>query len=79
MLIMDRLVYRHYRRIKIKQSIVGITASIGVMFITGGIVRFVLGASAQRFGDGERFIFLSENLRHLLDLSKELHSKHLNF
>jgi branched-chain amino acid transport system permease protein len=57
MLIMDRLVYRHYRRIKIKQSIVGITASIGVMFITGGIVRFVLGASAQRFGDGERFIF----------------------
>ncbi len=57
MLIMDRLVYRHYRRIKIKQSIVGITASRGVMFITGGIVRFVLGASAQRFGDGERFIF----------------------
>ena len=57
LLLMDRLVYRHYRGIKIKQSIVGITASIGVMFITGGIVRFFLGASAQRFGDGERFIF----------------------
>ena len=27
------------------------------MFVTGGIVRFILGASAQRFGDGERFIF----------------------
>jgi branched-chain amino acid transport system permease protein len=53
---MDRLVYRHYRRIKAK-SIVGISASIGVMFVTGGIVRFILGASAQRFGDGERFIF----------------------
>ena len=57
LLAMDRLVYRHYRKIKAKQNIVGITASIGVMFVTGGIVRFVLGASAQRFGDGERFIF----------------------
>ena len=57
MLTMDRLVYRHYRRIKAKQNIVGITASIGVMFITGGIVRFILGASPQRFEDGERFIF----------------------
>ena len=56
LLTMDRLVYRHYRRIKAK-SIVGISASIGVMFVTGGIVRFILGASAQRFGDGERFIF----------------------
>ena len=57
MLTMDRLVYRHYRRIKAKQNIVGITASIGVMFITGGIVRFIVGASPQRFEDGERFIF----------------------
>ena len=57
LLAMDRLVYKHYRKIKAKQNIVGITASIGVMFVTGGIVRFILGASAQRFGDGERFIF----------------------
>ncbi len=57
LLAMDRLVYRYYRKIKAKQNIIGITASIGVMFVTGGIVRFVLGASAQRFGDGERFIF----------------------
>jgi branched-chain amino acid transport system permease protein len=57
LLAMDRFVYKHYRKIKAKQNIVGITASIGVMFITGGIVRFILGASAQRFGDGERFIF----------------------
>jgi branched-chain amino acid transport system permease protein len=32
-------------------------ASIGVMFITGGIVRFILSAKAQKFADGERFIF----------------------
>jgi branched-chain amino acid transport system permease protein len=57
LLLIDRLIYKHYRRINAKQNIVGITASIGVMFVTGGIVRFILGASAQRFGDGERFIF----------------------
>ena len=57
LLLIDKLIYKHYRRINAKQNIVGITASIGVMFVTGGIVRFILGASAQRFGDGERFIF----------------------
>jgi branched-chain amino acid transport system permease protein len=53
---MDRLVYQHYRKIKAK-SITIVMASIGVMFITGGIVRFILTAKAQKFADGERFIF----------------------
>ena len=56
LLTMDRLVYRHYRKIKAK-SITIVMSSIGVMFVTGGIVRFVLGATAQKFEDGERFIF----------------------
>jgi branched-subunit amino acid ABC-type transport system permease component len=56
LLTMDRLIYRHYRKIKAK-SITIVMASIGVMFITGGIVRFILSAKAQKFADGERFIF----------------------
>ena len=56
LLSMDRLIYRHYRKIKAK-SITIVMSSIGVMFVTGGIVRFVLGATAQKFEDGERFIF----------------------
>ena len=56
LLTMDRLVYRHYRKIKAK-SITIVMSSIGVMFVTGGIVRIILGASPQRFADGERFIF----------------------
>ena len=56
LLSMDRLVYQHYRKIKAK-SITIVMASIGVMFITGGIVRFILSAKAQKFADGERFIF----------------------
>jgi branched-chain amino acid transport system permease protein len=56
LLSMDRLVYQHYPKIKAK-SITIVMASIGVMFITGGIVRFILSAKAQKFADGERFIF----------------------
>ena len=56
LLSMDRLIYQHYRKIKAK-SITIVMSSIGVMFVTGGIVRFVLGATAQKFEDGERFIF----------------------
>jgi branched-subunit amino acid ABC-type transport system permease component len=56
LLTMDRLIYQHYRKIKAK-SITIVMSSIGVMFVTGGIVRFVLGATAQKFEDGERFIF----------------------
>ena len=56
LLTMDKLIYRHYRKIKAK-SITIVMSSIGVMFVTGGIVRFVLGATAQKFEDGERFIF----------------------
>ena len=44
LLTMDRLIYRHYRKIKAK-SITIVMSSIGVMFVTGGIVRFVLGLS----------------------------------
>ena len=78
LLTMDRLIYRHYREIKAK-SITIVMSSIGVMFVTGGIVRFVLGASAQRFGDGERFIFSVESLRPILALSRVLLLKRLNF
>ena len=56
LLSMDRLVYKFYRRVKAK-SITIVMASIGVMFITGGLVRFILGPRPKIFADGERFIF----------------------
>ena len=56
LLSMDRLVYKFYRRVKAK-SITIVMASIGVMFVTGGLVRFILGPRPQILADGERFIF----------------------
>ncbi|MCB1328191.1 MAG: branched-chain amino acid ABC transporter permease [Maritimibacter sp.] len=51
----DRVVYRFYRQVKAK-PIVFVMASIGVMFILNGIVRFIIGPEEQRFDDGARFI-----------------------
>jgi branched-chain amino acid transport system permease protein len=44
----DRVVYRFYRTQKAK-PIIFVIASIGVMFILNGIVRFIIGVDDQRF------------------------------
>jgi branched-chain amino acid transport system permease protein len=44
----DRVVYRFYRAQKAK-PIIFVIASIGVMFILNGIVRFIIGVDDQRF------------------------------
>ncbi|MCS5588836.1 MAG: branched-chain amino acid ABC transporter permease [Candidatus Thioglobus sp.] len=56
LLSMDRLVYKYYRKTKAK-AITIVMASIGVMFITNGLVRFIFGPRPKVFADGERFIF----------------------
>lgn len=52
----DRLVYRFYREQRSDQVIL-IIASIGVMFVTAGLIRFVIGPNVQTFSDGARFVF----------------------
>tara|TARA_B100000929_G_scaffold290104_1_gene282606 strand:- start:2488 stop:3519 length:1032 start_codon:yes stop_codon:yes gene_type:complete len=79
LLVVDRLVYRHYRKINARQNIVGITASIGVMFITGGIVRFILTAKAQIFADGERFIFTVREFKAFTGLQQGIAFKTSQF
>jgi len=62
MLATDRVVYRFYRRVKAK-PIVFVMASIGVMFIMNGLVRFIVGPGEQRFADGERFIISARDFK----------------
>ena len=54
-LLTDRLVYKHYREVK-AAPIRMVMASVGVMFVMNGIVRFIIGPNDQNFFDGERFI-----------------------
>jgi len=67
----DRVVYRFYRRKKAK-PIIFVIASIGVMFILNGIVRFVIGVDDQQFADGARFIITVRDFREATGLSEGL-------
>ncbi|RME17102.1 MAG: branched-chain amino acid ABC transporter permease [Alphaproteobacteria bacterium] len=67
----DRVVYRFYRRVKAR-PIVFVMASIGVMFIMNGLVRFIIGPSEQTFADGARFIISAREFKHMTGLNEGL-------
>ncbi len=70
----DRLVYRHYRHHK-AAPVTLMIASMGVMFMTNGIVRFVIGPDDQRFLDGERFIVRARDFKQSTGLEEGLSIK----
>ena len=67
----DRLVYRFYRRQKANPVIL-VMASLGVMFIMNGIVRFTVGPNEQQFADGERFIITARGFKEMTGLNEGL-------
>lgn len=67
----DRAVYRYYRRHK-AAPVTLMIASMGVMFMTNGLVRFVIGPNDQRFLDGERFIIRARDFKAATGLSEGL-------
>jgi branched-chain amino acid transport system permease protein len=67
----DRAVYRFYRAKKAK-PVIFVIASLGVMFIMNGIVRFIIGVDDQRFADGERFIISARTFRDMTGLEEGL-------
>ncbi len=67
----DRFVYRFYRREK-SAPIVFVMASVGVMFVMNGIVRFIIGPDDQRFADGERFILKAREFKAATGMAEGL-------
>jgi branched-chain amino acid transport system permease protein len=67
----DRLVYKFYRARK-AVPVTFVIASLGVMFIMNGLVRFVIGPDDQRFADGERFVISARTFRDLTGLDEGL-------
>ena len=70
-LLTDRGIYRFYRRVKAKPIIL-VMASLGVMFIMNGLVRFIIGPGEQRFNDGARFIIKARDFKEMTGLSEGL-------
>ncbi|MFD3191896.1 branched-chain amino acid ABC transporter permease [Sedimentitalea sp. HM32M-2] len=67
----DRMVYRFYRAQKAKPVIL-VIVSMGVMFITNGLVRFIIGPDDQNFLDGERFIISAREFKRMTGLQEGL-------
>jgi len=67
----DRGVYSFYRQQRAK-PVIFMIASLGVMFILNGIVRFFIGVDDQIFTDGERFIISVRTFRALTGLDEGL-------
>ena len=71
LLFTDRVVYRFYRAQRAAPVIL-VIVSMGVMFITNGLVRFVIGPGDQRFADGVRFIISAREFKEMKGLSEGL-------
>ena len=68
-LFFDKTVFQFYRR-KRSAPVIYIVASVGVMFITNGLVRLFIGPDDRRFADGERFIIKARNFKEMTGLSE---------
>ena len=67
----DKMVYRFYRA-KRSPAAIFVIASIGVMFVLNGVVRFIIGPNDQRFADGERFIIKAREFKQMTGLNEGL-------
>ena len=61
----DKLIYRFYRKQK-AAPVIYLIASVGIMFVLNGVVRFIIGPNDQRFADGERFIVKAREMKQYL-------------
>jgi branched-chain amino acid transport system permease protein len=71
---MDRVIYRHYR-VKRSAPVILTIASVGVMFVTNAVVRFMIGTNEQRFSDGQKFIIKARDFKEWSGLSEGLKLK----
>ena len=70
-LILDRLVFRFYRQ-QHANSVTYLIVSIGVMFVIGGVIRFIIGPDDRNFNDGERFIIKARTFKEMTGLNEGL-------
>ncbi len=70
-LLLDRLVFRFYRHQR-ASSVTYLIVSIGVMFVIGGVIRFIIGPDDRNFNDGDRFLLKARAFKEISGLSEGL-------
>ena len=73
-LIIDRLVFKYYRKVK-SENVTYLIVSIGVMFTIGGLIRFIIGPKDRVFTDGSRFILKAREFKSFTGLSEGISIK----
>ena len=68
-LAIDRTVFKYYRKQR-SENVIYLIVSIGVMFLIGGIIRFIIGPKDQVFGDGQRFIMKARAFKEMTGLNE---------
>lgn len=70
-LVLDRCVYRFYRTQR-SPPVILLIASIGVMFLINGVIRFIIGPGDRVVSDGARFVFTAREFKHFSGLNEGL-------
>ena len=70
-IIIDKFIFKFYRKQNSK-SVINLIVSIGVMFFTGGLIRFIVGPGDKNFFDGERFILKARTFKNMTGLNEGL-------
>lgn len=73
-LLIDSTVYR-YHRLRNASPVIFLITSVGVMFIMGGFIRFVIGPGDKVFLDGTRFIISAREFKQMSGLNEGLSLK----
>ena len=68
-LMSDKFVYRFYRKKK-AAPVIFMIASMGLMFVMNGVVRFIVGPDDIQFRDGERFIIKAREFKQMFGLDE---------
>ncbi len=67
----DRLVYKFYRKQK-STLVIYLIASLGVMFLYNGLIRFIIGPDDRIFTDGSRFLITAREFKEMTGLDQGL-------
>ena len=70
-LLTNTIIYKYYREKKIDPTTY-LIISVGMLFFTAGLIRFIIGPGDQKFNDGTRFILKARDFKEMTGLNEGL-------
>ena len=70
-LLTNSFIYEYYRKKKIDPTTY-LIISVGILFFTAGLIRFIIGPGDRKFNDGTRFILKAREFKEMTGLNEGL-------